>query len=52
LKIIGKYGDILATDIVTKDGKVYSFEEYRKSIDCDVHRNGNYLTIRGQFKGL
>jgi len=51
LQEIEKYGIIDSMTICTKDGKYVDYFSYLK--DCkgmDLHRNGNYLSIIGEWK--
>ena len=42
----GKFEDKI---IAYPDGQMYDFEDYRKEQDVDNHRNGNYLTLFGEW---
>lgn len=50
LDLINKYGNIKNMFISTLDGKYIQWDEYKKSIkDMDRHRNGNWLSIMGEW---
>lgn len=50
LNLLSKYGNIKKTFICTEKGKIIDFKIYKKQFSkIDYHRNGNYLSIFGEF---
>lgn len=50
LKLLRVYGDINELFICTVEGKRIPWEEYRRKCNVDFHRNGNYLSLVGDWK--
>jgi len=51
LDLIKQYGNIKEMFISTLDGKVIGWNEYVEGLgDTDVHRNGNWLSIVGEWR--
>lgn len=50
LALLAEYGSINRLFICTEKGKVVNFSKYKKQFkNVDLHRNGNYLSIVGEF---
>jgi len=53
LNLLGYYGHWPSADVCIKDtGEIVSFGKYRMSLpdDLDYHRNGNYLSLSGEWR--
>ena len=51
LDLLSSYGSIKQLFVCTENGKVINFKEYREKFNkIDIHRNGNYLSILGEYK--